>query len=35
MRQGAAKMMLFEHRSGAYSKYVSTGAQKSVICKPP
>ena len=28
-------MVIFEHRSGAYIKYVSTGAQKSAICRPP
>ena len=25
-------MVIFEHRSGAYSMYVSTGAQKNAIC---
>lgn len=27
-------MVDFEHRSGAYMKYVSTGAQKDAICRP-
>jgi hypothetical protein len=32
---GESKMVLCENRSGAYYQYVSTGAQKSAICRPP
>ena len=34
-RQGESKMAFFEHRSGAYTRYVSIGAQKNTICRPP
>jgi hypothetical protein len=27
--------VFFEHRSGAYTKYVSTGAQKNAASRPP
>ena len=34
MRQGESKMAFFEHRSGAYIKYESIGAQEKAICRP-
>jgi hypothetical protein len=33
--QGAAKMVFFEHRSGAYMTYESIEAQRNAICSPP
>lgn len=35
MRQGESKMVVSEHRSRAYMKYVSTGGQENAICRPP
>src|SRR5690606_6786250 len=32
--QAEAKRVIFEHRSAAYFRYVSTGAQKIALCRP-
>jgi hypothetical protein len=29
-----AKTVVFENRSGAYLKYVSTGSEKNAVCRP-
>jgi hypothetical protein len=34
IRQAEAKTVIGEHRSAAYMKYVSTGAQTSAVCSP-
>jgi hypothetical protein len=34
MDQAESKMVIFEYRSGAYLKYVSTGTQEIAICRP-